>query len=308
MKTYNEMLSEVARAVSPSDKEFIGLHKIKKTSFLNTPEHQFKGGTKKDKSKLAEPSDDTGVETEVKKERPVGESVEGLDERDASVGSPEWHHNEFVKHKGAAQEHSQKAKEAGEALDKLPEPKRSLLTHKPILSPEHSQALATYNHHSRKADEAREAMSSHSRGFQVYRHQMSESDAPGDEEEINECITSAGFRKLPEVDHKKQEGYPIHYATMSTKHMKNMGIEPDATEGADYAGPSHFEHTESKQQFVAYQREYDHEHKVHHVSIRPLLTKGATSKPDYNKWVHGARVEHLAKSLSNVNHLGKKKI
>jgi hypothetical protein len=79
MKTFKQMISEVARAVSPADKEFVALHKIEKKQFTKNPEHQFKGGTKKDHTKLADQSNDTGMVDDVKTQHPAG-STDDLDE------------------------------------------------------------------------------------------------------------------------------------------------------------------------------------------------------------------------------------
>lgn len=75
MKTYKQLISEVATAKSPADKEFVALHKIAKTQRVAYPEHQFKGGTEKDHTKLATPANDTGINDEVEKEKPktIGE-------------------------------------------------------------------------------------------------------------------------------------------------------------------------------------------------------------------------------------------
>lgn len=70
MKTYNELINEVAAPQSPADKEFVALHRVRKYQAVNYPEHQFKGGTEKDHTKLTTPSNETGVETEVEKEKP----------------------------------------------------------------------------------------------------------------------------------------------------------------------------------------------------------------------------------------------
>jgi hypothetical protein len=70
MKTYNELINEVAAPQSPADKEFVALHRVRKYQAVNYPEHQFKGGTEKDHTKLTVPSNETGVETEVEKEKP----------------------------------------------------------------------------------------------------------------------------------------------------------------------------------------------------------------------------------------------
>jgi hypothetical protein len=74
MKKFLELVNEVAKAVSPADKEFVALHRIVKTQRVAYPEHQFKGGTEKDHTKLTTPSNETGMEDAVAKEKPVMES------------------------------------------------------------------------------------------------------------------------------------------------------------------------------------------------------------------------------------------
>jgi hypothetical protein len=74
MKTYRNLINEVARAQSPSDKEFVAIHRVMKKDHPVATEAQFKGGTEKDETKLSHPSNETGVETAVAQERPLGES------------------------------------------------------------------------------------------------------------------------------------------------------------------------------------------------------------------------------------------
>lgn len=81
MSRFKEILAEVARAQSPGDKEFVALHKVEKKQFVQYPETQFKGGTEKDHSKMAHPSNETGVESDVEKEKPLGESLEEVVEQ-----------------------------------------------------------------------------------------------------------------------------------------------------------------------------------------------------------------------------------
>lgn len=75
MKTYKQLVAEVAAYVSPADKEFRALHRVKKVSHPVATGVQFKPNVNKDESKLAHPSDATGIETEVEKEKPLEESV-----------------------------------------------------------------------------------------------------------------------------------------------------------------------------------------------------------------------------------------
>jgi DNA-directed RNA polymerase alpha subunit len=69
MKSYKQIIHEVAPPVSPGDKEFVALHPVTKKQFVRWPEHQFKGGTKKDHTKTAVASDATGMETQAEKEK-----------------------------------------------------------------------------------------------------------------------------------------------------------------------------------------------------------------------------------------------
>ena len=73
MKTYKQLVAEVAAYVSPADKEFRALHKVQKVGHPVASSAQFKSDVNKDESKLAHPSDATGIETEVEKEKPKGE-------------------------------------------------------------------------------------------------------------------------------------------------------------------------------------------------------------------------------------------
>lgn len=75
MKTFKQLISEVARAQSPADKEFVALHPVSKKQFVKYPEGQFKGTTHKDTSKEAHMSNVTGMEDEVEKEKPLGEEL-----------------------------------------------------------------------------------------------------------------------------------------------------------------------------------------------------------------------------------------
>lgn len=70
MKTFKQLVAEVATHVSPADKEFRALHKVQKVGHPVATGAQFKPNVNKDESKLAHPSDLTGVETDVKKETP----------------------------------------------------------------------------------------------------------------------------------------------------------------------------------------------------------------------------------------------
>lgn len=74
MKTFKQVLAEIATAKSPADKEFVALHTTTKKQFTKHPETQFKGGTKKDHSKAAGPSNATGMEDDVNATKPVHES------------------------------------------------------------------------------------------------------------------------------------------------------------------------------------------------------------------------------------------
>lgn len=74
MKSFLQLIGEVAKAVSPADKEFVALHRIAKTQKVAWPSAQFDGGTVKDHSKLSEPSDATGIKADIEKETPVTES------------------------------------------------------------------------------------------------------------------------------------------------------------------------------------------------------------------------------------------
>ena len=82
MKNYRDLINEVASAQSPADKEFVALHKIIKKQFVDYPEHQFKGGVGKDHTKLSVPSNETGMDDDVEKEKPkqLGEWRQHLDE------------------------------------------------------------------------------------------------------------------------------------------------------------------------------------------------------------------------------------
>lgn len=73
MKTYKQLVAEVAAYVSPADKEFRALHRVQKVGHPVAAGVQFKPNANKDESKLAHPSDATGIETEVEKEKPKGE-------------------------------------------------------------------------------------------------------------------------------------------------------------------------------------------------------------------------------------------
>lgn len=76
MKTFKQLVNEVAAHQSPADKEFRALHKVQKTNHPVATEAQFKGGTKKDQSKLAHTSNETGMVDDVKKEQPIQEEEE----------------------------------------------------------------------------------------------------------------------------------------------------------------------------------------------------------------------------------------
>lgn len=91
MKTYKELVNEVAAACSPSDKEFVALHKIVKSQRVAYPEHQFKGGTKKDESKISHMSNETGNADAVEKEKPkpVAEAVAPPGQGAGRGGRPE---------------------------------------------------------------------------------------------------------------------------------------------------------------------------------------------------------------------------
>lgn len=110
-KTYNQLINEVAPAVSPADKEFVALHRVRKYQAVNYPEHQFKGGTEKDHTKLTVPSNETGVESEVEAEKPkplgeswrvfVSESAHIKDAMKAKMrGDDEGYHNHMAAHYG----------------------------------------------------------------------------------------------------------------------------------------------------------------------------------------------------------------
>lgn len=49
-KTFKQFITEVAKAVSPSDKAAVAQFKVKKTQFVDYPELQFKGTAEKDDS------------------------------------------------------------------------------------------------------------------------------------------------------------------------------------------------------------------------------------------------------------------
>lgn len=100
MKTFKQILSEVARAQSPADKEFVALHPVDKKQFVRWPESQFKGTTKKDESKMAHPSNETGVEDEIKKEKPLGEEV--LEEGTSVT----FHHTGVAQHRETGKWHA----------------------------------------------------------------------------------------------------------------------------------------------------------------------------------------------------------
>lgn len=108
MKTYKQIINEVAAAQSPADKEFVALHRIAKKGHPVATEVQFKGGTEKDHTKLSKPSDETGAESAVEKEKPktLGEWRDHLEEsvhmKDAMAarakGDDEAYHNHMAAH------------------------------------------------------------------------------------------------------------------------------------------------------------------------------------------------------------------
>lgn len=139
-KTYNQLVNEVAPAVSPADKEFVALHRVRKYQAVNYPEHQFKGGTEKDHTKLSVPSDETGIETEAKNEKPkplgedwrvaISESAHIKDAMKAKMsGDMHGYHDHMAAHygqeklTGATQSYrdaaAEKYKEHDEAAKKL---------------------------------------------------------------------------------------------------------------------------------------------------------------------------------------------
>lgn len=94
MKTYKQIISEVAPAVSPADKEFVAMHPVTKKQFVRWPENQFKGGTAKDHSKLAKPDPNGEMQAQADREKPnVSESFRALEE---SKKNPKDHGGGYV--------------------------------------------------------------------------------------------------------------------------------------------------------------------------------------------------------------------
>lgn len=86
MKNLHKILAEMTQAQSPADKAFVALHPVKKTEFVDYPETQFKATTKKDHSKMVQPSNATGMEDDIEKEKPKAVAeAEQIDELSKST-------------------------------------------------------------------------------------------------------------------------------------------------------------------------------------------------------------------------------
>lgn len=101
-------LSEMTQAQSPADKEFTALHTVQKKGAPDATEAQFKAThpVKKDESKLAHPSNATGMVDDVAKTTPLGEqgpSFEDGVEANLQELSKRTLHSYAAKAKGSAQ-------------------------------------------------------------------------------------------------------------------------------------------------------------------------------------------------------------